>query len=82
MDVLERVPRESTCQETVFSGETRNGEDFNRLAGEEWCQRCGGDSRIAQGQRGESNGLTLVIAQRAVRADELADPMSAGKAFV
>ena len=25
---------------------------------------------------------SLVIAQRAVRADELADPMSAGKAFV
>jgi hypothetical protein len=69
-------------KETVFSGETRNGEDLHRLAGEEWCQRCGGDSRIAQGQRGESNGLTLVIAQRAVRANELTNPMSAGKAFV
>ena len=41
----------------------------------------GGDSRIAQGQRGEPNGLTLVVAQRAVRADELADAMSAGEAF-
>ena len=63
-------------------GEARDGEDLHRFAGQQWRQRGGGDSRIAQGQRGEPNGLTLVIAQRAVRADELADAMSAGEAVV
>jgi hypothetical protein len=49
-------------EETVLGREARDGKDLDRLAGEEWCQRCGGDSGIAQGQRGKSNGLTLVIA--------------------
>ena len=57
-------------EETVTGGEARDGEDLHRLVGEEWRQRCGGDSRIAQGQRGKLNGLTLVIAQRARRADQ------------
>ena len=35
-----------------------------------------------EGQRRQANGLTVVIAQRAVGADELADAMSAGKAVV
>ena len=74
----EHVPGE----ETVASGEARDGEDLHRLAGQEWRQRGGGDSRIAEGQRGQSNGLALVIAQRAVRADELADAMSAGETVV
>ena len=50
--------------------------------GEERRQRGSGDSRIAEGQRRQSNGLALVIAQRAVRADELADAMSAGETVV
>ena len=66
----------------MASGEARDGEDLHRLAGQERRQRGGGDSRIAEGQRRQSNGLALVIAQRAVRADELADAMSAGETVV
>jgi hypothetical protein len=66
----------------VFGRKARYGEDLHRLAGEKWCQRSGGNSRFAEGQSGKSNGVTLVIAKRAVRADELTDPVSAGEAAV
>jgi hypothetical protein len=49
-------------EETVLGRETRDGKDFDRLAGEERCQRCGSDPRIGQGQRGKANGLAPVIA--------------------
>ena len=84
MGVLERVPRESTCQarsrwrvERHATAKTSTG-----LAGQQRRQRGGGDSRIAEGLRRQPNCLALVIAQRAVRADELADAMSAGETVV
>jgi hypothetical protein len=49
-------------EETVLGRQARDGEDLDRLASDEWCQRRGSDPRIAQGQRGKANGLTLVIA--------------------
>jgi hypothetical protein len=67
-------------EETVASGEARNGEDLHRLVGEQWRQRGGGCSGIAEGLRRQTYCLALVIAQRAVAADELADVVSASKA--
>ena len=63
----------------MAGGEARDGEDLHRLAGQEWRQSGGGDSRITEGLCRQTNRQALVIAQRAVRADELADAMSAGR---
>ena len=61
----------------MASGQARDGEDLHRLVGEQWRQRGGGCSGIAEGLRRQTYGLALVIAQCAVGADELADPVSA-----
>lgn len=67
-------------EETVFGREARNGKDFDGFVGQEWRQRRGSDPRITESQCWNPDGLALVIAQRAVRADELADAMSAAEA--
>jgi hypothetical protein len=69
-------------EETVLGREARDGKDLHRLAGEEWGQGFGGDAWIAQRDRRDSDTLTVVIAKRAIRADELADAMSARGAVV
>jgi hypothetical protein len=69
-------------EETVLGREARDGEDLYRLAGEQWCQGFGGDARIAQRDRRQSDRLTVIVAKRAVRANELADTMSAREAVV
>jgi hypothetical protein len=67
-------------EETVASGKARDGENLHRFVGEQWRQRGGGCSGIAEGLRRQPYGLALVIAKRAVGADELADTASASKA--
>jgi hypothetical protein len=69
-------------EETVFGGEARDSEDLHCLAGQEWCQHFGGDAWIGQRDSREPDGLTPIIAERAVRADELADPKSASEAVM
>ena len=69
-------------EETMLGGEARDGKDLHRFVGQQWRQRHGSGPWVAEGQCGQADGVALVIAQRAVRADELADAMSAGKAVV
>src|SRR4029078_11232416 len=64
-------------EEVVASGEARDREDLDGLAGEQWRQRGRGGWRITEHLRWQANRLTLIIAERAVRADELADAMPA-----
>src|SRR5262249_16666148 len=69
-------------EEAMASGEARNGENLHRLIAQQWRERGRGNPRVAEGLYWHMNRLALVIAQRAVRAEDLADTMSAGKTAV
>ena len=64
-------------EQAVPGEETRDAEDLDGFVLKERRQRGRGNARFAERQGGETHGLPVLVAQRAVGADELANTVSA-----